>query len=204
MTYIWFSNIPFTRIYITLFSRIFWRKKSTLTMYFEYTLLVTKRYRCHRLKSFLFDLERERLLYELRSSREGGKDGWISVSLEQKKLDVDIPCLTLTLPWIRLRGIITALRQGCNKARFNLASPHETFKREKCSRSFISFQNIIKLLLHRRWDWRFSASNKKILSSTLFVFFLTVQAMIEQNYCKLPSPSFSILRVNDKIRLRLV
>ena len=39
----------------------------------------------------------------------GEKDGWISVSLEQKKLDVDIPCLTLTLPWIRLRGIITAV-----------------------------------------------------------------------------------------------
>ena len=113
MTYIWFSNIPFTRIYITLFSRIFWRKKSTLTMYFEYTLLVTKRYRCHRLKSFSFDLERERLLYELRSSREGEKR-WLNLCFEQKKLDVDVPCLTLALPWIRLRGIITAvnLTQG--------------------------------------------------------------------------------------------
>ena len=66
-------------------------------MYFEYTLLVTKRYRRHRLKSFLFDLERERLLYELRSSQEGEKR-WLNLRFEQKKLDVDVPCLTLALP----------------------------------------------------------------------------------------------------------
>lgn len=37
------------------------------------------------------------------------KDGWIPVSFELKKLDVNLTCLMLTLPWVRLRGFIVAV-----------------------------------------------------------------------------------------------
>ena len=37
-----------------------------------------------------------------------------------------------------------------HRVSLNVASPHKTFEGEKCSWSFISFENIRKLLLHRR------------------------------------------------------
>ena len=59
----------------------------------------------------MFDLEEKEKKYsmtlDLIESVE--KDGRIPVSLELKKLDVNLPCLMLTLPWVRLRGFIVAV-----------------------------------------------------------------------------------------------
>ena len=64
----------------------------------------------------MFDLEEKEKNYSmtLDSIESVEKDGWIPVSFELKKLDVNLPCLMLTLPWVRLRGIIVAvnLTQG--------------------------------------------------------------------------------------------
>ena len=67
-------------------------------------------------KKFFVWPRRERKKYSmtLHSIESVEKDGWIPVSLELKKLDVNLPCLMLTLPWVRLRGFIVAvnLTQG--------------------------------------------------------------------------------------------
>ena len=59
----------------------------------------------------MFDLEEKEKTYSvtLDSIESLEKDGWIPVSLELKKLDVNLPCLMLTLPWVRLRGFIVAV-----------------------------------------------------------------------------------------------
>ena len=59
----------------------------------------------------MFDLEEKEKNYSmtLDSIESVEKDGWIPVSLELKKLDVNSPCLMLTLPWVRLRGFIVAV-----------------------------------------------------------------------------------------------
>ena len=59
----------------------------------------------------MFDLEEKEKNYSmtLDSIESLEKDGWIPVSLELKKLDVNLPCLMLTLPWVRLRGFIVAV-----------------------------------------------------------------------------------------------
>ena len=59
----------------------------------------------------MFDLEEKEKNYSmtLDSIESLEKDGWIPVSLELKKLDVNLPCLMLTLPWVRLRGFIIAV-----------------------------------------------------------------------------------------------
>ena len=64
----------------------------------------------------MFDLEEKEKNYSmtLDSIESVEKDGWIPVSLELKKLDVNLPCPMLTLPWVRLRSFIVAvnLTQG--------------------------------------------------------------------------------------------
>ena len=59
----------------------------------------------------MFDLEEKEKNYSmtLDSIESVEKDGWIPVSLELKKLDVNLPCLMLTLPWVRFRGFIVAV-----------------------------------------------------------------------------------------------
>ena len=59
----------------------------------------------------MFDLEEKEKNYSmtLDSIESVEKDGWIPVSFELKKLDVNLPCLMLTLPWVRLRGFIVAV-----------------------------------------------------------------------------------------------
>ena len=59
----------------------------------------------------MFDLEEKEKNYSmtLDSIESLEKDGWIPVSLELRKLDVNLPCLMLTLPWVRLRGFIVAV-----------------------------------------------------------------------------------------------
>ena len=59
----------------------------------------------------MFDLEEKEKNYSmtLDSIESVEKDGWSPVSLELKKLDVNSPCLMLTLPWVRLRGFIVAV-----------------------------------------------------------------------------------------------
>ena len=64
----------------------------------------------------MFDLEEKEKNYSmtLDSIESVEKDGWIPLSLELKKLDVNLPCPMLTLPWVRLRSFIVAvnLTQG--------------------------------------------------------------------------------------------
>ena len=59
----------------------------------------------------MFDLEEKEKNYSmtLDSIESVEKDGWIPVSLELKKLDVNLPCPMLTLPWVRLRGFTVAV-----------------------------------------------------------------------------------------------
>ena len=59
----------------------------------------------------MFDLEEKEKNYSmtLDSIESVEKDGWIPVSFELKKLDVNLTCLMLTLPWVRLRGFIVAV-----------------------------------------------------------------------------------------------
>ena len=59
----------------------------------------------------MFDLEEKEKNYSmtLDSIESVEKDGWIPVSFELKKLDVNLPCLMLTLPWVRLRSFIVAV-----------------------------------------------------------------------------------------------
>ena len=59
----------------------------------------------------MFDLKEKEKNYSmtLDSIESVEKDGWIPVSFELKKLDVNLTCLMLTLPWVRLRGFIVAV-----------------------------------------------------------------------------------------------
>ena len=59
----------------------------------------------------MFDLKEKEKNYSmtLDSIESVEKDGWIPVSFELKKLDVNLTCLILTLPWVRLRGFIVAV-----------------------------------------------------------------------------------------------